>query len=77
MLKGAVVGLIRLYQKALSPLKAPTCRFHPSCSDYFVQAVSKRGILVGVILGMWRIARCNPLCRGGYDPVPPKKGEPD
>jgi putative membrane protein insertion efficiency factor len=70
MLRRAAVGLIRLYQKYLSPLKLPTCRFYPSCSEYCVQALEQRGFLAGALLGIWRIARCNPFCRAGYDPVP-------
>ena len=70
MLKGAAIGLIRIYQRVLSPLKQPTCRFYPSCSEYSVQALKQRGLLVGTLLGLWRIVRCNPLCRCGYDPVP-------
>ena len=76
MLKGAAIGLIRIYQKVLSPLKQPTCRYYPSCSEYFIEALKKRGLLVGMLLGIWRILRCNPLCRGGYDPVPLKDDDP-
>jgi len=73
MLKRCLVALIRFYQRALSPMKWPTCRFYPSCSDYVIEALEKRGILLGFILGIWRILRCNPLSRGGYDPVPEKE----
>lgn len=64
---------VRVYQKYLSGLKpAPTCRFRPSCSAYAVEAVREWGILVGTALALFRILRCNPFCKGGYDPVPEK-----
>jgi len=65
-----VIFLVRCYQRLISPLIRPCCRFIPSCSEYFIQAVEKRGVVVGMALGLWRILRCNPFCRGGYDPVP-------
>ncbi|MGE5530682.1 MAG: membrane protein insertion efficiency factor YidD [Bacteroidota bacterium] len=64
--------MIRLYQR-LSRLFPPVCRFRPSCSEYAVQAIQTHGVLRGLLLGAWRILRCNPLCRGGDDPVPPRK----
>ena len=64
---------IRGYRRWLSPLKpGPTCRFQPTCSEYAIEAVRKRGVLVGLVLGVWRILRCQPLCKPGYDPVPEK-----
>ena len=65
----ALILLVRLYQLTLSPLLGRQCRFVPSCSCYFIEAVQKRGPLRGTLLGLWRILRCNPLGRGGYDPV--------
>ena len=67
-----LIAIVRTYQRLLSPLFPPVCRFHPSCSQYFVEAVQLRGALVGACLGLWRILRCNPLSRGGHDPVAPK-----
>jgi uncharacterized protein len=62
---------IAIYRRVLSPMKrVPTCRFLPTCSQYAEIAVRERGIVVGGFLATWRILRCNPLCRGGYDPVP-------
>ena len=59
------------YRKFLSPMKrTPTCRFLPTCSEYAIEAVQQRGVVVGGTLAAWRIVRCNPLCKGGYDPVP-------
>lgn len=68
---------IRLYQRWLSPLKPAMCRFHPTCSQYALEAILAHGVLRGSFLALWRILRCNPLVRGGYDPVPPgrERGE--
>lgn len=63
---------IRFYQKFISPLFPPCCRFTPSCSAYAVEALQKRGFWMGSVLTIWRLLRCNPFCRGGYDPVPDK-----
>jgi putative membrane protein insertion efficiency factor len=62
--------LIRGYQKFLSPLFPPTCRFHPSCSQYGYEAIDKHGVLKGGVLAVWRVLRCNPWGKGGFDPVP-------
>ena len=73
-MKHVCILLIRFYQKFLSPLKgSPCCRFYPTCSAYALEAFQNRGFFVGMGLTVWRILRCNPFCRGGYDPVPPKK----
>lgn len=69
-MKHLMIGLVRLYQKYISPLKPPCCRFTPTCSAYAIEAFSKRGFFVGLILTVWRILRCNPFSKGGYDPVP-------
>lgn len=61
---------IRFYQKVISPLKPPCCRFTPSCSAYAIQALRKHGPLKGSLLAVWRILRCNPWGGSGYDPVP-------
>jgi uncharacterized protein len=60
---------IRLYQRAISPLLPQRCRYHPSCSEYAVQAIERYGILRGSVLAAWRVLRCNPWSHGGYDPV--------
>jgi putative membrane protein insertion efficiency factor len=59
---------VRCYQVALRPLLPTVCRFHPSCSEYFILAVRKHGPLRGACRGVWRICRCNPWNPGGYDP---------
>ena len=69
-MKKICIGLIKFYQKAISPLKPPCCRFYPTCSAYAVEAFQKRGFFVGLALTVTRILRCNPFCRPGYDPVP-------
>jgi uncharacterized protein len=63
------VAPIRGYQKLVSPLLQPRCKYYPSCSEYAVQAVERFGILRGLVLAGWRLLRCNPLSRGGFDPV--------
>ncbi len=63
------VHLIAFYQRFISPLKGPSCRFHPSCSSYAIQAIEKYGPLRGSALGFWRILKCHPFHPGGYDPV--------
>ena len=62
---------VRLYQMTLSPLIGRQCRFVPTCSNYFLEAVQKHGALRGGWMGLRRILRCQPLCKGGYDPVDP------
>ena len=69
-MKHVMIWLIRLYQRFISPIKRPSCRFTPTCSAYAIEAFSKRGFFAGFILTVWRILRCNPFCKGGYDPVP-------
>ena len=75
-MKHVCIWLIRFYQKFLSPLKGrPTCRFTPTCSAYAVEAFMKRGFFVGMGLTVWRILRCNPFGKWGYDPVPEGKSK--
>ena len=71
MISRVLIACVRTYQVLLSPLKLPTCRFYPSCSAYVIDALRSHGAVKGSVLGAWRIVRCNPFCRGGYDPVPP------
>jgi len=71
-MKHVMIWLIGLYRKFISPLKPPCCRFTPTCSAYALEAFKKRGFFVGSILTVWRILRCNPFSKGGYDPVPEK-----
>ena len=69
MSKKIIVFFIRLYQAAISPLFPPTCRFYPSCSEYSIQVFQKKTFSRAIRLTVWRILRCNPLVKGGYDPV--------
>ena len=78
-MKRLFIRLVRLYQKPVSPARPRACRFTPTCSEYSVQAFEEYGAFVGFFLAAYRVLRCNPLCRGGYDPVPQKrnKGKPE
>jgi len=69
------VGLIRAYQRFLSPLLGPRCRFYPSCSHYAAEAIERHGPVKGSCLALCRIVRCHPLNPGGYDPVPPHSSD--
>jgi putative membrane protein insertion efficiency factor len=64
------VGIIRFYQRFISPLTPPSCRFHPTCSEYTRQAIVRHGVVKGVWLGIRRILKCHPFHPGGFDPVP-------
>ncbi len=64
------IGLIRLYQRFISPLLGPRCRFSPSCSAYAIEALERHGLWRGSGLSAWRLLRCHPCTPGGYDPVP-------
>jgi len=66
----AIIVLITIYQKCISPVLPRSCRFYPSCSQYMKEAIQKHGLLKGIVFGTWRVLRCNPLSAGGYDPVP-------
>ncbi|MGE4299619.1 MAG: membrane protein insertion efficiency factor YidD [Desulfovibrionaceae bacterium] len=61
---------ITVYRRCISPFLPPACRFHPTCSDYARQAITLHGPCKGGLLAAWRLMRCNPLFKGGYDPVP-------
>lgn len=67
--RAVVLAPIRAYQRVVSPLLPPRCKYEPSCSHYATQAVEQYGILRGLILAGWRLLRCNPWSHGGYDPV--------
>jgi putative membrane protein insertion efficiency factor len=66
-LRGLLVAPIRLYQRTISPALPARCKYHPSCSEYAVQAVRRYGVLRGVVLAGWRLLRCNPWSHGGVD----------
>lgn len=75
-MKNVLIYLIKFYKKFLSPLKSTKCPYFPSCSDYGLEAVRTHGAIKGSLLTAWRILRCNPFSKGGYDPVP-KIRKPD
>ena len=65
-----LIQLIKFYRKFVSPMKSTKCPYFPSCSEYGLEAIEKYGAFKGSILAIWRIVRCNPFSKGGYDPVP-------
>lgn len=69
-MKKILITMIRFYQRYVSPLKSTKCPYDPSCSSYGLEAIQKYGAFKGGILALWRIIRCNPFSKGGYDPVP-------
>ena len=73
MIKKLLILLIKFYQKCLSPILPNVCRYTPSCSEYFIQALQIHGVIKGSWLGIKRILRCHPWGGKGYDPVPEKK----
>ncbi|QOR34105.1 membrane protein insertion efficiency factor YidD [Clostridium sp. 'deep sea'] len=64
-----ILQLIKFYQKKVSPSMGAHCRFRPTCSQYAYEAISRFGLIKGGIKALWRVMRCNPLFKGGYDPV--------
>ena len=73
VVRAIAVAPIRLYQRVISPALPQRCRYYPSCSEYAVQAVRSYGILRGLVLGAWRLLRCNPWSHGGVDFVEDQK----
>ncbi|MBO4846221.1 MAG: membrane protein insertion efficiency factor YidD [Lachnospiraceae bacterium] len=69
-MKKLFIHMIKLYQRYISPMKSTKCPYYPSCSAYGLEAVERYGAFKGGMMAAWRICRCNPLSKGGYDPVP-------
>ncbi len=74
-MKRVLISLIRFYQAAISARRPACCKYYPTCSAYAIEALERFGAFKGSALAIWRILRCNPLSRGGYDPVPEKKAK--
>ncbi len=74
-MRNLLIWTIRGYQKMISRYTPPVCRFQPTCSHYGLQAYKEHGVWSGSFLTLWRIVRCNPFSKGGYDPVPVGKGQ--
>lgn len=80
-MKKIILKLIKIYQKTLSPTTGifahlfsfRVCRFQPTCSEYTYQAIEKYGIIKGSFIGFWRVLRCNPFSKGGFEPIPSRK----
>ncbi|MEE0859311.1 MAG: membrane protein insertion efficiency factor YidD [Acutalibacteraceae bacterium] len=72
-MKRPLIWLIKFYMKNISPNTPPSCKFTPTCSRYGLEAIERFGAFKGGFLTLWRILRCNPFSKGGYDPVPQKK----
>ena len=69
MIKRWMIRCIRFYQRNISPNLTPSCKYRPTCSEYTIDAIEKYGAIRGFFMGAWRILRCNPFSKGGYDPV--------
>ena len=69
-MKKVLLAIIRFYRAAISPYTKPSCKYIPTCSEYGLEAIERFGALKGSALTIWRILRCNPFSKGGYDPVP-------
>jgi uncharacterized protein len=73
-MKTLVLHLLRFYKARISPQLPPACRYTPTCSEYAIEAIERRGLVVGGLLATRRVLSCNPFARGGYDPVPVRRG---
>ena len=73
-MKRVLIGMIKFYQFVISPITGPSCRFHPTCSTYMVEAIESRGAIKGSVLGIKRLLKCHPFYKGNFlDPVPTTK----
>lgn len=78
IVKKALIFLIRTYQMTISPrFSHGSCRYIPTCSQYAIEAIEIHGVIKGSLMAAWRILRCNPFSKGGWDPVPPRKNKED
>jgi len=74
-MKNFLIKLVRFYQKYISSSRPPRCKYYPTCSAYTIEALEKHGVFRGLFHSIWRILRCNPFSKGGFDPVPEIKKE--
>ncbi len=72
-MKKLFIAIIKWYQRCISAYTPASCRFEPTCSNYAIEAIELHGAFKGFFMTAWRILRCNPLCKGGFDPVPMPK----
>ncbi len=68
-MKALILAALRFYKRRISPQLPPACRYTPTCSEYAIEAIERRGVIVGGLLATKRVLSCNPFSRGGYDPV--------
>lgn len=73
-MRRALIGALRFYKRHISPQLPPACRYTPTCSEYAIEAIERHGALKGTLLAARRVLSCNPLSRGGHDPVPEARG---
>ena len=69
LLRSSVLGTLRMYKRWISPMLPSACRFHPTCSEYMIAAIEKRGVMRGIAMGLYRLSKCHPFHEGGFDPV--------
>lgn len=69
MMRRAMIETVKFYQRNISPAIGPHCKYQPTCSEYMIECLEKHGVVKGLPRGIWRIIRCNPFSKGGYDPV--------
>ena len=72
IIKAVLLTLLKFYKRFISPILPPLCKYEPTCSIYMMQAIEQKGIIKGLLLGTWRLIRCNPFSKGGWDPVDPE-----
>ena len=72
-MRRAMIKTVRFYQKNISPNMQSYCKYQPTCSEYMIGCLENHGVVKGLPMGIWRIMRCNPFSKGGYDPVPTKE----
>ena len=68
-MKYILIYIIKFYRLYLTPYKLPTCKYYPSCSEYAIEAIKNKGAVKGTLTALWRLLRCNPFSKGGYDPI--------